>query len=73
MHTNIVKYSESGKVVLGAVRLVDGMLQIDRDLPPAIIETLNVERAATKVSNEAFLIKLTNIFSGKYVRAEYVR
>jgi len=74
MHTNIVKYSESGKTVLGVVRLTDdGQLQIEGNLSPSILDTLETERAATKVSNEAFLIKLTRIFSGTYVRAEYVR
>ena len=76
MHLELVSYAKNDSPqghVMGTVRVVDGTLSIDESIPEDIKATIVGERAHTKVSHEAFLLKLERTFSGSYVRARLVR
>jgi len=75
MHLELLAYAKNHiePLVLGTVYVVDGALSIDESIPEDIKKTIVGERAHTKVSHEAFLLKLTQTFTGAYVRARLVR
>jgi len=76
MHVELLAYGVIGKddpYVMGTVSVVNGELHIEGDVPERIKDDIAFERAHTKVSNEALLLKLTKVFSGSYFRARLVR
>lgn len=72
MHVNLLDYTSERKKVLAVVRVIDGQLSIEGDLPPRMKDTLAFEHAMA-TSDDQFLRKLPGVFSGSYTRAELVR
>lgn len=75
MHVNILNYSSGKGQVYAVVRFVDGQMKVEgvgRQPPQSLLDTLTFERTMAKGSDEAFLRKLPQIFSGAYIKAKLI-
>jgi hypothetical protein len=72
MHVNLNDYTEFGKVKLMAtIRVAGGQLQVDGKVPPGVQAELEDQRGRVK-DDEAYLRSLPRVFSGTYIRAQFV-
>jgi hypothetical protein len=72
MHVNLNDYTEFGKVKLMAtIRVSKGQLQVEGKIPPGIRGELEDQHQRV-TEDEAFLRSLPKVFSGTYVRAQFV-
>lgn len=73
MHVRLLDYTSGDERVLGLVRSTAGVVSYEGDIPERVKDTIAFERSRTKVSDGAFLLKLQRVFSGSYLRAQFVK
>ena len=76
MYVNMLQLKAGEQTVIAVIRMADGQLQVDGEMPPRIRATLDFEHEHFKErhggGDEAFLRRLPQVFSGTYLRAQFV-
>jgi len=74
MHVELLDVSSGNEEVYGTVRMDNGQVVVEGDVPARVKRDIEFERRHTDVGDEAFLLRLEQrVFTGRYLRARFVK